>query len=122
MTIEASVSQLPSEREYVRMVSSGHVTGDEARALAARLLSGGDLAGRPMLSIMDGKVDLSSEARKAYGSLNGAAGDTPQSVAVVTSSAPLRVLMSFVLRISGAAQHTRLFGDEAAALAWLQTV
>lgn len=107
MTIEASVSQLPSGREYVRMVSSGHVTGDEARALAARLLSGGD---------------RSSEARKAYGSLNGAAGDTPQSVAVVTSSAPLRVLMSFVLRISGAAQHTRLFGDEAAALAWLQTV
>ena len=66
------------------------------------------------------KVDLSSEARRVFASISGASDREKSKMAVVASSAPLRVTLSFVIRLAGMAEHTRFFGDEAEALAWLQ--
>lgn len=122
MPLSLSVEKFADGRRYVRTVSSGAVTGEDARGLMDRLAPGSELEGLPMLSVMEGKVDLSPEARKIFSSLNqGAANAKPMKVAIVTPNAPLRVMLSFVLRIAGQANDTKFFSNEAEALAWLAT-
>ena len=122
MPMQVSMEKFADGRTYVRTVSTGQVTGEEARALMLRLAPGTELEGAPMLSVMEGKVDLEPEARKAFASLNqGPAGVKPMNVAIVTPSAPLRVMLSFVIRIAGQANHTKFFSNEPEALKWLET-
>lgn len=116
MPIVLSIQQLPDGRRYSRSVSTGAVTGDDARAVVARLAPGGDLAGMPMLNIMEKGVDADADARKIFATMNKG---SQTKLAVVTASAPLRVTMSFVLRASGQAAHTKFFGSEVEALLWL---
>ena len=119
VTVHAALETWGDGREYVRMVSSGLVTGDEARAVVSRLMKGGDLIGRPVLAVMERGVDLHAEARKVYGAMGNADVEKPKAVAVVTPNAPLLVMLSFVLRIAGAGNHTKFCGGEAEALEWL---
>lgn len=120
MTVRTTLEKSPDGLEYVRMVSSGVVSAEEARGFIARVLPGGDLTGRPILAVMEGKVDLHPEARKAYGAMGKTDVEKPRAVAVVTANAPLRVMLSFVLRITGSGDHTKFFGNEPDALAWLR--
>jgi len=123
MPISLSTEQFPDGRRYLRSVSTGSVSGEDARGLMMRLAPGGEFDGLPLLAVMEGKVDMSPEARKMFSSLNAPPGGQAQKmkVAVVTSSAPLRVTMSFVLRIAGQANDTKFFGTEDEARNWLAT-
>lgn len=121
MPLHVSVEKFADGRAFIRTVSSGQVTAADARALMARVVPGAELAGLPLLAVMEGKVDLAPEARKIFGSLNAVAEGEKLRVAVVTSSAPLRVMLSFVLRIAGQADATKFFATEAEARGWLES-
>ncbi len=86
-----------------------------------RIAPGTELEGLPLLAMMEGKVDLEPEARKIFASLNNAPSAKKMKVAVVTASAPLRVTMSFILRIAGQADATKFFSNEDEARRWLET-
>ena len=121
MPLHVSLEKFADGRKYLRTVSSGQVTGDDARALMERVAPGTEWEGLPMLSVMEGKVDLAPEARKSFASMNpGANAAKPMKVAIVTPNAPLRVMLSFVLRIAGQSNETKFFANEPEALKWLQ--
>lgn len=118
MPMAHSTQKLADGRPYLHLESSGRVTGEEARALMARMSPGGDLTGLPLLAVMESKVDMEPEARKAFASLNN--GDKPIKVALVTASAPLRVVLNFVIKLSPQINETKFFSNSAEALAWLE--
>ena len=121
MPLHLSVEKFTDGRTYARSVSEGQVTGDEARKMMARIAPGTELEGVPLLSVMEGKVDLDPEARKVFASLNNSKDRKVMKVAIVTSNAPLRVMLSFVLRIAGQANDTKFFANEVEGLKWLET-
>jgi hypothetical protein len=123
MPISLSTEQFPDGRKFLRSISTGVVTGEDAHAMMTRLAPGGEFDGLSLLAVMEGKVDMQPEARKIFSSLNAATGGQAKKlkVAVVTSSAPLRVTMSFVMRIAGQANDTKFFGTEDEARNWLVT-
>lgn len=120
MPLHMTVEKFADGRRYVRSVSEGKVTGDDARKLMERIAPGTELERVPMLSVMEGKVDLDPEARKVFTSLNQRAGQYSMKVAIVTANAPLRVMLSFVLRIAGQANDTKFFANEPEGLKWLE--
>lgn len=116
-----SIEQFADGRKFLRSVSTGKVTGEDARAMMMRIAPGTELEGLSLLAMMEGKVDLEPEARKIFASLNNAPSAKKMKVAVVTASAPLRVTMSFILRIAGQADATKFFPNEEEARGWLET-
>lgn len=119
MPLSLTRKALTNGHAYVHAQGSGAVSGSEARDLMTRIAPGADLAGLPILAVIEGKVDLAPEARKALATLNSREG-TPVKVALVTPNAPMRVLLSFVIRLSPQVNETKFFGDAAEALAWLE--
>lgn len=118
MPLTFTVEKSPRGRTFVRTVSSGAVTADDAKHFIAAIGQQQPLSGAPILAIVESGADLAPEARKAFTSMGG---DPEQQVpvAVVVTSAPLRVLLTFVIRMSGAALGTKFFGNEVEAKRWL---
>lgn len=106
---------------YLRTVSSGQVTEADANGLNAVVAVGARHAGLPILGLVEPGATFSAEARKAFTSGNDGTNDMTdlKPVAIVVSSAPLRVMLGFIIRISGASGATRFFSAEADALAWI---
>ena len=119
MPLAFAKKTLSNGKAYVHAVGTGAVSGDEARELMTRIAPGADLAALPIFALIEGKVDLQPEARKAFAKLTSAEG-TPVKVALVTPNAPMRVLLSFVIRLSPQVNDTKFFGDATEALAWLE--
>ena len=119
MPITTTVEKFPDGRPYVRTWSEGAVEAQDAREIAARISANGDLEGLPLLHVMASKVAFAPEARKVFAGITGADGKRSK-MAVVASSAPLRVTLSFVLRLAGMAEHTRFFANEPEGHRWLQ--
>ena len=119
MALTFSKKSLTNGKGYVHALGTGTVTSEEATGLMTRIAPGGELTGLPILAVIEGKVDLEPEARKAFATLNSRDG-TPVKVALVTPNAPMRVLLSFVIRLSPQVNETKFFGDAAEALAWLE--
>lgn len=102
---------------YVRSVASGEVTVDDARAVCDLVAPGGALHETPVLVVSEPGLHTVSDVRKL---LAAALGQMTVPFAMVVRSAPTRVALSFMLRISGkSAEHTRFFAEEGAALEWL---
>ncbi len=122
MPIQVTVETFADGRKYLRSVSSGRVTPHDVKQITTRTGPGGDLEGAPLLSILDGKVELDAETRKIFSSMNSDTGKNgnPGKIAIVTSSAPLRVMLSFVLRFSGASETIKFFSNEAEGLRWVE--
>jgi len=119
MPLAISTSKFSDGRPYAHVVGSGAVTGEQARGLMTRLALGGDLTGIPLLAVIEPKVDLDPEARKAFATLNDA-GAKPIKAALVTPNAPMRVMLSFVIRLSPQVNETKFFATATEALAWLE--
>lgn len=117
--ISVSVSKTPGGRDIVRMLSSGEVTAADAESIKPVVGPGGPHQGKPILAVIEKGANYSPEARQAFTTFGATEGGAVMPVAVVVPSAPLRVMLSFVIRLSGAAEYTRFFGTEAEGLAWL---
>jgi hypothetical protein len=102
----------------LRTVSSGDVTAADEQALNKAISPGGPFANLPILGMVEPGTNYSAEARKAF-TFGANTGGPVLPIAVVVTSAPLRVMLGFVIRISGAAESTRFFAVESEALAWL---
>lgn len=100
----------------VRIVSKEGVNGELEDAMdgvwAYKEVTGG--APRPLLIDMTGSRSISREAREYYASL-----DIAPAVALLATSPLARVLANFVIGLYGSAVPTKVFDDEAGALAWL---
>jgi len=121
MPLTVTVDQFKDGRRYVRTLLEGVVSAEDARPIATRMSLGGDLRGTSLLCVMAPKAELASEARKVFAAISGADDEEKSKIAVVAQSAPVRVTLSFVLRIAGMSEHTKFFSKEAEAVSWLET-
>jgi hypothetical protein len=121
MPMIINVAKAPAGFQYLHVLASGTVTVEDALALNAKLAVGGPHATTPILGVVESGADFSAEARQALTNGGKREGEGNKTAIVVTS-APLRVMLTFVVRISGGAQTTRFFNAEAPALAWLEEV
>jgi hypothetical protein len=113
------VKTTPQGRNYVRSVSEGSIELADAQAFSAHFRPGGDYAGKAMLSIMIDGASYTVESRKA---LVNSGTDMP-ALAVVVTSAALRVMLNFMVKAAQVAgqpvPNLRTFSSEPEALSWL---
>lgn len=119
MPMTITTAKSPTGFHYLRVLALGTVTVDDAVALNATIKAGGPHATTPILGLVESGAEFSAEARQALTSGGKREGEGNKTAIVVTS-APLRVMLTFVVRISGGAETTRFFSAEGAALAWLE--
>lgn len=120
MPINFTVQQTPQGKTYVRTHSFGVVTGEDAEGMMVQLREGGQYYGCGVLSVSDDGTELKAEARRVFTeNPTNSAQQHRAPVAIVLTSAPLRVMMSFVIRVSGSSPYTKFFGAEDEAKAWL---
>lgn len=119
MPLTFNVQKSPKDHPYLRTVSSGTVSAEDSNGLLAVVGPGQPHANMPILSIIEPGTDYTAEARKTFTAIGTNDGMKPLPVAVVVNNAALRVLISFVLRIAGAAGYTKFFSTEDEAKTWL---
>jgi hypothetical protein len=112
----------PSGKTIVRSVSSGEMTGADAKSYIDRIQPGAEFHKLPMLGIMEPGASFSQEARKAFADLDAEAKTAP--VALVIPGSALRVMLNFILKAgalkTGSTGNVKAFDDEASAMAWLE--
>jgi len=118
MPITFAVSQLPSGARCVRLECRGAITKEEAEALSKEIGIGGPLYGIPILSLTQGVVSVSAEARQVF-ARHRDLGVQPDWTAVVVASALMRVTANFLMRVNKVKKQ-RLFSTEAEAVQWLE--
>lgn len=117
MTLTKERTQLG--HAFLRIHSSGDVTAADAEVLTRAMAPGAEYTDLAVLGVVEPGTKYSPEARQALTKMQGGSGENPKPVAIVVTSAPLRVMLSFIIRISGVAAHTRFFSDEVPAIAFL---
>jgi hypothetical protein len=90
------------------------IGGEDATELLRQAQPGGDLHGLPLLVLTDKASSLSPEARAVF--VNWP--DGPEGMAVVVTSAVMRVAINFILRVTRD-RRVRLFTEEPQAIRWL---
>lgn len=119
MSIRLTSSKTPGGKPFLHVVLSEDVTPANAEALSSSMSPGGPHEGLALLAMVEDGAKFSAEARQAF-TRNSTPGQAVNPVAVVVKSAPLRVMLTFVVKIAGASAATRFFGGEGDALAWLE--
>ena len=119
MPITCTVHETPKGRKYVRTHASGVVTGEDAIPVMEKMKPGQPWHGYGVLSVAEPNTDLQPEARRVFTSQQDVPVDKRPPTAMIVTSAPLRITISFVMRVSGSAPNTKFFGNEADGTAWL---
>ena len=121
MAMEFSSTKLPSGRPALYIKCSGQVTADDAERLKREAGLNGQYYGLPMLNIMAPGTDVSMEARKIFANMGDTTGDYP--VAFVLDSAPLRLIINFIIKAGNLKRTTptnlKFFSEESEAMKWL---
>jgi len=112
MPILIQKAQTSKGTHYVHMHNIGEITGTDAEEMRKLISTGGPLAGLPIIGVVDAAASFSAEARQVF--TKTATANTP--VVMVVKSAPQRVMLSFVARLSSAAAHTTFFSNETEAI------
>jgi hypothetical protein len=118
MPMNLSKAVSPKGQTYCRIHSFGEVTPADAEAASKHWAAGGEFYDLPMVALVDSGAKFSPEARQVFTKSGGASGEQ-KPVAVIVTNAPLRVMLSFIIRASGAAPQTKFFGTEAEAIAFI---
>lgn len=115
-TAEARVR--PDGIVAIRINAGARQTLADAHANVAALRRLGAAARAPLLIDMSGAVPLEPEVRHFYGDVQ--LGDAFSAMALVIATSPLgRMMGNVYLSIARTGIPTRLFPDEASAVAWL---
>ena len=117
MPIAWEIRQTPGGKKYSRSVATGRITMADVHRLQEETAPGGPIHGLSSVSINAPDMVIEPDARRAFSDM--VAVSQAGYYALVVTSAPMRVMMTFILRISGKASNTQLFGDEASATAWV---
>ena len=118
MPMDTSKAKTPKGKQYLKIHSHGEVTAADAEALNKSMEPGGPNADLAICATVDSAAKFSPEARQAFTRTNNN-GANPMPVAVVVTSAPLRVMLTFIIKMSGSASTTRFFANEGEALAFI---
>lgn len=118
MPVHFSKSMTRGGYPYVSATSSGAVSDQDLQQLCAALGEGGPYGDLPILGFVEKDASFSSEAREAFTSGKGTT-RASKPVAIVVSNAPIRVMLTFVARISGSVSATRFFRNKDLAMEWL---
>jgi hypothetical protein len=118
MPITATVSQLPSGARCVRLECSGQITREDAEALSKQIGFDGPWFRIPILSLSQGAVSVSVEARHVFGQRRDLYAQANWT-AVVVASPLMRVTANFLMRVNRMKKQ-RLFSTEAEAVQWLE--
>lgn len=114
------VEKSPAGRSYLHIDTSGPVSAEDVDQFAALIAPGQTYGGLPILAVINPNADFSPAARKRFGAMGAAArGSDRIPTAVVVVSTPLRVLLSFVMKVAGASESSRFFAAEAEARTWI---
>lgn len=119
MPITCTIEESPKGRKYVRTHAFGVVTGEDATAVMERMRPGNEWHGYGVLSVADSSTELQPEARRTFTSQQNVPVTERPPTAMIVTSAPLRITISFVMKVSGSAPNTKFFGSEAEGTAWL---
>ena len=119
MPMIINTAKAPAGFEYLHVLASGVVTVEDALALNSKIKDGGPHATTPILGVVESGADFSPEARQAL-TVGGKRQGEGNKTAIVVTSAPLRVMLTFVVRISGGADTTKFFSAKEPALSWLE--
>jgi hypothetical protein len=114
MPITFQKATSPGGMLYAHTVSAGEISPADAVDFEKKIGPGGDYENLPMLAVVAPGASYSPQARQALAAM----GTGPLPIAVVVSSAPLRVMLAFVARASNA--KVKFFGAEPEAIAWLE--
>jgi hypothetical protein len=120
MPMDVAKAKTPKGKPYLKIHSHGDVTAADAEALNKSMEPGHENADLAILATVDSGAKFSPEARQAFTRTNANPGQAPMPVAVVVTSAPLRVMLSFIIRMSPSASTTRFFANEGEALAYIE--
>jgi hypothetical protein len=120
MPITLSEASTPGGHRVLRSHAQGVVDAADAAHLKLRLAAGAPCHGWPLLAVQESDSRFTVEGRQAFVSF----GEAIALTAIVVTSAPLRVMLNFVIRASQAAGgarpgQVRFFSTEGEALAWL---
>lgn len=117
MPINWEIKTTPGGKQYSRSVAKGRITMEDVLRLKEVSGPGGTLYGVSTVTVNEPDMSLEADARRAFADMLEQAPNTY--LALVVPSAPMRVMMTFVMRMSGKAATTKLFGDEASATQWV---
>ncbi|MGV3623556.1 MAG: hypothetical protein ACO1OB_22240 [Archangium sp.] len=119
MPLECTVHETPKGRKYVRTHAFGKVGAADAKPVMDKMLPGHEWHGYGVLSVADSGTDLDPEARRIFTSQQDVPVNERPPTAMIVTSAPLRITISFVMKVSGSSPNTKFFGNEAEGTAWL---
>lgn len=122
MSMSWTVEKTDGGGKYLRVVSWGRITAEDAQQFSNVIQPGAEHEGVPLLACVEPGADYSPQARKMFGEMGGPPGAPRTPMAVVVPNAPLRVMIRFILKISGLVESTRFFANETEARQWLFTV
>lgn len=105
----------PGGRRIFRVVYQGAVDGKDGERVVAAVAPGTAAFELPQLYVYEEGASMTAELREAFGKVKVVG----KNIAIVMRSIPLRVQMTFVLRVIGA--EGVLFETEEAALKWLDS-
>lgn len=117
MPIAWEIRKTPGGMPYSRSVAKGRITMEDVLQLKQVSSPGGALYGLSTVTVNEPDMSLEPDARRAFADMLEQSPNT--FLALVVPSAPMRVMMTFVMRMSGKADTTKLFGDEASATKWI---
>ena len=118
MPIDTVIRKTPGGAAFVYAVSRGEVTAADAHALMDPLWPGGAHHDKALFAVVAAGSDFSKDARSVLSGKDGERNAKGLPIALVVSSAPMRVMMSFIFKIAGASGRSRAFATEAEAQAW----
>ena len=119
MPMDVAKAKTPKGKQYLKIHSHGDVTAADAEALNKSMEPGAPNADLAICATVDSAAKFSPEARQAFTRSGNQPGQTQMPVAVVVTSAPLRVMLTFIIKMSGSASSTRFFANEGDALAFI---
>ena len=122
MGMDFSSTHLPSGRPALLIKVSGPVGQEDVDRLTQHIGKDGQYHRLPMLSLIASDADYSMEARRGFANMGGDTG-VQAPVAVVMNSAPLRMIINFIVKAgnlrSGKPTNLKFFAAEDEARKWL---
>lgn len=117
MPLDISESRTPTGNKLLLVQAQGVVTGAQAQVLVDDVATSGPHAGWPIFCKIAKGTEYTPEARKTM-----TAGGSYPCCAILVTSAVLKTLVNFMMRVTGSDPRARMFATEAEALAWVDQV
>lgn len=118
MAVRYEEKKTPKGFPLLVMYVSGTCDLAESETLGVRIKPGGDYHRKRVLVYVAAGTEYTPEARKYFPTLNG----EHLGMATIVTSAIVRAMINLITRFAGSTQNFKMFTDEAAALAWLDSL